>query len=201
MDTKELIDLVKSWLAISLAFSILLSGGITFDLTGFAPVFLASLLVVGTGFIFHELAHRQVARRFGAHAEFRAWNTGLIIAVVSAFFGFLFAAPGAVYIYSQNLTKRENGLISIAGAAANILLAIIFLAGFYASNSPMLMMIAAFGAYINFLLAAFNLLPIFFLDGIKVFSWSPLIWGAAFFSAVAGFIYTQTFIMSAVPAA
>ena len=121
MNSSERNDLIVSWLTISVAFAIVLTPGF-FNVTSFVIAFPLSAIVVGTGFIFHELAHRQMAKRFGAHAEYRTWRTGLIIALVSSFMGFIFAAPGAVYIYG-NMNNKENGLISIAGPATNIVIA------------------------------------------------------------------------------
>jgi len=51
-------------------------------------------LGVGTGFILHEMAHKFVALHFGYLAEYQANMTGLFLAVVLSFVGFIFAAPG-----------------------------------------------------------------------------------------------------------
>ena len=86
-----------------------------------------------------------VALRFGYWAEYRANMAGLGLAIVMAFGGFLFAAPGAVMISKSNATqefymqdsfgqeeqmrareKREMLLISLAGPMTNIVLAIFF---------------------------------------------------------------------------
>ena len=55
------------------------------------------------------------------------WVQGLILAIVTAAFGFVFAAPGAVYIQGEYISKEENGKISIAGPLINIGLAILFM--------------------------------------------------------------------------
>lgn len=150
-----------------------------------------SIIAVGTGFIFHEMAHRFVANRYGAYARFSLWPLGLVIALVSSFFGFIFAAPGAVYIYARSLTREQNGIISLAGPAMNIILGLLFF-GF----AVMFVQPAENGAEpvpgdllwplaisINFFLAFFNLIPIFPLDGSKVLAWNKFVWlGAAVLS-------------------
>ena len=92
----------------------------------------------------------------------------------------IFAAPGAVYIVPRifgvghGITKRENGLISLSGPLANILVAIAFL--ILANYGGFLAFVGSTGLRVNLWLAAFNLLPFGMLDGRKVFNWSPAIW-------------------------
>jgi len=183
---KERNDLLISWVTLSLAFSFVLGPGI-FDLMGAAIAIPISFLGVGTAFIFHELAHRQIARKFGCHAEFRAWKFGLILAIILgllAFFGlggFIFAAPGAVYIFGPHLTRKQNGIISLAGPATNIVICIAFLAAAYflmfsGISSWFLVGVFSIVSIINFFIALFNLLPIPPLDGSKIISWDVKIW-------------------------
>jgi Zn-dependent protease len=144
----------------------------------------AAFLAVSSGFVLHELAHKVVAIKYGCVAEFRAQLGGLGLSVLIALgTSFLFAAPGAVQIYGR-INKRENGIISIAGPATNIAIAIaaiplvIFLEG--AGED-----IFATVGYVNAILGAFNLLPFGPLDGKKVMAWSPIMWGAALLTSVA----------------
>ena len=110
MDSRELKDMAIAAAALSLAFFILLSRNSILS----GKIIIGSLLLnagiavvsVATGFILHELAHRFVSRKFGCHAEFRLWNLGLLLAVFTSLMGFLFAAPGAVYIMAK--TFQEN---------------------------------------------------------------------------------------------
>ncbi|MBT3406386.1 hypothetical protein HN419_04410 [Candidatus Woesearchaeota archaeon] len=108
----ELIALLKSWAAISLAFSIALAG-LKFSL-GFIIIFLMAAITVGLGFLLHELAHKVVAQKYKCAAEFRSDDKMLILAIVLAFTGFIFAAPGAVLIHGH-INKKQNGIISAAG--------------------------------------------------------------------------------------
>jgi Zn-dependent protease len=136
-----------------------------------------SLVTIGTGFIFHEMAHKLVAIHYGARARFVMWTQGLGIMLILALFGFLFAAPGAVYIYSNSITRKENGLISIAGPVTNIIMVIVFLLlAFILPIHAFGMNLWVFGAQLNLILAIFNMLPMFPLDGSKVFAWSQLAW-------------------------
>ncbi|MBW2989302.1 metalloprotease [Candidatus Woesearchaeota archaeon] len=165
----ELIDLIKAWAAISLAFAILLGGSVfSFD---FITFFMISSLSVGFGFIAHELSHKVVAQKYGCQAEFRAWDKMLILAVIMAFLGFVIAAPGAVMI-SGPVGKRRNGKISVAGAAANLAVAAMFLSLLFVPVKGIFFVIAQYGFLINTWLALFNMIPFWMFDGKKVLNWS-----------------------------
>ncbi|MCD6461892.1 MAG: site-2 protease family protein [Thermoplasmata archaeon] len=134
-----------------------------------------ALVAVLTGFLLHELAHKYTAQHYGCWAEFRAWDMGLLLALISGFAGFLFAAPGAVYI-SGVASKRENGIISAAGPATNLMVGVVFLIILRLLGGllpPPLFLIFWFASYINIFLGFFNMLPIPPLDGSKVIAWDP----------------------------
>ncbi len=175
---RERIDLVIAWLAIAIAFS-LLPIRRQFDVTGRVdPVtaflfFAVSLLTVGVGFVLHELAHKFTAMHFGYWAEFRKDNQMLLIAVVlAAFAGVVFAAPGATVIYGDRIDKRQNGLISAAGPATSLALALVFLVLYLLPLGSLVQYIGLSGFQINAMLAAFNMLPVSVLDGRKVLAWN-----------------------------
>lgn len=179
----ELRHLLIAWLVLGVAFSI----GSLYSFPSIFPLmFGVALLTLGLGFIGHELSHRVVARRLGCWAEFRLWAWGLIMALVLAVASggmFIFAAPGAVYItpglrhaWGSSIARRDNGYISLAGPAANIVVAMGFL--LLAPAGGLLGFIGERGYQINLFLAGFNLLPFGMLDGQKVLSWNPLIWAA-----------------------
>ncbi|MFC1801809.1 metalloprotease [Nanoarchaeota archaeon] len=169
----ELMDLLKAWLAISVAFGIVL-GGLKFD-ADFLFVLLLSAVTVGVGFLFHEIAHKLMAQRYGCFAEFRANNQMLMMAILFSFLGFVFAAPGAVMIGGQ-ITKRENGIISVAGPAMNLILSLLFLG--FGILFPSLMLFASYGFRINAWLAVFNMIPAWNFDGKKILRWNKTVYAA-----------------------
>ena len=116
-------EFAKAWLGTALAFAILFSGG---DLREprFVTILLMAALTAGLGVILHELAHRVVARYFGATAHYVANDGMLILSILMAFTGFLFAAPGAVW-HSGWLTSRQSGLVAAAGPVTNMVLALL----------------------------------------------------------------------------
>ena len=194
MNPKERNDLIISWLTISFAFAWIGTGILSqTGIEKFITNFLILLVAVGTGFIFHELAHKYVAIHYGANAEFRAWRQGLLLAIGLAIFTngtFVFAAPGAVYVYGKNITVKQNGHISLAGPLTNILIAIIFWLLLIIFNPTKLLGgILNTTININFFLAAFNMLPIFPLDGSKVFTWNKTAWALTMLVAVVGIIF------------
>jgi Zn-dependent protease len=185
---REAKEIAVSVFAIAIAFTIANFGLGIFSVPQQAVALVAlSLATIGIGFIFHELAHKVVANFFGAAAEFRMWTQGLMLMFFVSLMGMLFAAPGAVYIYSPYITKRQNGLISLAGPATNLALTGIFLALFFIRPLPIQTGEGAvdawiFGAMINTILGFFNMLPMFPLDGSKIIRWNFFIW--IFFMAV-----------------
>ena len=178
MEMREIRDLVVSAVVIALAFAI----AFTRDGGNFITAFSTSLIAVALSFICHELGHRTVAKKFGLHAEYRMWVQGLVLALLLSFAGFVFAAPGAVYITARRglwgeyhqVTKKMNGLISAAGPLTNIVLAALFL--FLTLFVPLVGSIAAYGVMVNAWLAIFNLVPFGPLDGGKILSWDKRIW-------------------------
>ncbi len=183
MDFEEFSHVVISVVTVSVAFAIAITGSLDVS-REFASTFVEVLITVGAGFVLHELAHKYAAQRYGAIAIYRAWTAGLALAVVLAVaFGFVFAAPGAVYIYGRHLTREQNGKIAIAGPLANYALAIAFF--LLLQGSPSAQGFLAYGAQVNLFLAFFNLLPFGPLDGAKVYHWNRAAWAAAIVPAFA----------------
>ncbi|MFH1246872.1 MAG: site-2 protease family protein [Candidatus Micrarchaeota archaeon] len=182
IDLNEALSILVSVITISIAFAIVWTRSTNFD-ASFLSTTGMIILTVGLGFVLHELAHKYVAIRYGAYARYQAWTLGLLLSVIMAFtVGFVFAAPGAVYVYGNHITREQNGKISAAGPLTNLILGLLFLLlGF---TMPALREVALLGASVNFFLGAFNLIPIFPMDGSKVWAWNKYVWIAMFIPLV-----------------
>jgi Zn-dependent protease len=193
--TTELIDLLLSLVALTIAFAILGERHVPS-----AEVFLISSVGTGSGFLLHELSHKFVAQRYGYWAEYRANRVGLLLIIFMAFLGFIFAAPGAVMIHKAPFAyaspenayvaaphlgqadaeaeRKEELWISLAGPLMNIVLAVLFFILIVSGSiqNGLWMSAASFALFINLILAAFNLLPFGPLDGAKVWRSSHAVW-------------------------
>jgi Zn-dependent protease len=191
------------WLGV--AFGVALEGGISAftNLEILKNTVIESLVVVFFAFVFHELGHRIISRRYGFKAVYHIWIPGLLLAIGSALIGFLFAAPGAVHIEMGKDTtdiKSKMGKSALAGPLANVILSFIFFGLFTAfvyylqnyapdfdtlSEQTITMIdiawgICIIGIEINGWLAFFNLIPFGNFDGFKVFMWNKKVWGVVF---------------------
>jgi len=105
--------------------------------------------------IFHELAHALVARQYN-----------LRISGIT-----LFVFGGVAQLEEEPRTAKAEFLVAIAGPIASILLSALFFAltatGILASFEPLLA-VTGYLALINFVLAAFNMVPAFPLDGGRI---------------------------------
>jgi Zn-dependent protease len=194
MRDDEIRDLIISTIILAFVFSY--EGINNFDrlLLSF-PV---ALFVIATAFVFHELAHRFVARRNGCYAVYKAWPQGLLFALLITIFTngtFVFAAPGAVVIYPiidlwgrrRHITSDIESKIALAGPVTNLILSFIFLL----SSFILLPEIFAYAARINAWLCVFNLLPIEPLDGSKIFLHKRNLWIITMILATILFIITS----------
>ena len=169
---KEKYDLFKAWVAISLAFGIIIAKRLDISIFSaeFTPLLLVSALSVGIGFLLHEIGHKYVAQKYNFWAEFRSSDRMLMFAILLALFTpIIFAAPGAVMINGYYMTKEKNGKISAAGPLVNLVLAILFIVLILAGINNLL---TGYGAFINSLIALFNLIPFGNLDGKKILTWN-----------------------------
>ena len=192
---REIKDLWIAGFVISLAFAILLSGGykaiISFN-SVILIAFLVAFFTAGIGFLLHELMHKYIAQNYGLRAEFKAFYPGLWLALLFSLFGFILAAPGAVFIKGF-ITRERNGKISLAGPATNITLAFLFLITLLIIKPEGLFgYFVKYGLSINALLAAFNMIPIMPFDGAKVISWNKKIYFIALIISIVLIIISWT---------
>jgi len=175
-------ELLKAWAGTTLAYAILRTGASNLLTTDFVQNLIVSAIVCGLGFVLHELAHRIVARNYGAEAHFVANNGWLIMSIVIAFAGFFIAAPGAVW-HRGMLTKRQGGLIALAGPVTNLVLSALFFLALLAiiilrlSAPDLVVDICVIGFSLNAWLGLFNMIPAGPFDGAKVLNWNPLVFG------------------------
>jgi len=203
---QELLQISIAFLVLTLDFVLLLYAGGYLEggaptLLGTIPLWLAiatAATASATAFVAHELAHKFSAQRRGYWAEFRWSPFWLALSVVTAFLGFLFAAPGATVVGGMG-DPREWARTSLAGPLTNLGFAGVFYAAAVATASwgsivsfPLLVI-----AFFNGWFGAFNLVPIGPLDGAKVLRWSTATWIAAFVvaAAVAGVCYYSLFFL------
>lgn len=184
----EVKEIIIAAIVLSMAFAIAYQGGIVEVVKNIntmpIEIFYA-FVAVGIGFLAHELiGHKIVAQYMDMHGEFRLWRFGLMVAMASSLIGFVFAAPGAVYVSprydiwgrADSVSKKKMGIVSIAGPLVNLALAGIFY--FLNLTNPSELFTRA--VFVNVWLGIFNMLPIPPLDGSKVFDWDKRIWVVLF---------------------
>ena len=174
----EIRDLIIAFIVISIAFAI---SNVGLNVHGFISILPIVMVGAGIGCLLHEVGQKYVAMKYGYQAEFKAWPLGLVIALATAFIGWVFAAPGSTQVYSDNVSDEMNGKISIAGPMANMALAVIFIA---IATLTLIYLISTVGFSVNSFLATFNLLPLYSLDGTKVLKWNIKYWIIIFAIAV-----------------
>jgi Zn-dependent protease len=159
------------------------------------PEILLCLVIVFTlSFLLHEIAHKLSAQHYGLWAEFRITLWGAIITLISMLLPFFkIISPGAVMIAGP-ITEKEAGKTAIAGPLTNIVSSIICTTVLITTQNTLHWIIPFFGAWINAIIALFNLIPFGIMDGLKVFRWNKLVWAVAFISSVALTVYVFMFI-------
>ena len=193
----EIRGLIIAFVVLSFCFAI---SNVGLDLKGIISLMPIVMVGVGIGFLLHELGHKYMSIKHGYRAEFELWPLGLVIAFVTAFLGFVFAAPGSVKTYADEMTDEINGKITLAGPMANIGLAILFIliaALIYPFSTHselfrLMYLICTVGFSVNAFLATFNLLPFYSLDGTKVMKWSVKVWITAFAIAAIMMLMSMT---------
>jgi Zn-dependent protease len=151
-----------------------------------------------TAFLFHEFGHRQVAVHFNLQTKFRLLTFGMALTVFSLVAGLLqipipsLALPGAVVVLGLEKVSKQTGLCKAAGPLVNLVYGIIlFIVSFIIPRSLFpLNFLFVVSAYLNFMLGAFNMIPIGILDGQNIWKWNKKIYISLAVSLVAFLIIT-----------
>jgi Zn-dependent protease len=161
--------------------------GFTYFLTTVTDLLSLAILSIAftLSFLLHEIAHKFSAQYFNIWAEFRLTMQGALITLISIFLPFKIISPGAVMLVGSG-TRETVGKTAVSGPVTNIIIST-FCIMIAAITTADLFLIVAF---INALLAVFNLIPFGILDGLKVFKWNKTIWAVAFAAAIVLIAYT-----------
>lgn len=177
----ELRNLLIAFIVLTICFAIATARLNAHRILSILPIVIIGVVI---GSLLHELGHKYVAMKYGCEAEFRLWPLGLVIALVTSFFGFVFASPGSIQIHPDNRSDEINGRILIAGPMVNMVLALMFIVvaaliypfKLHSVTFNLIYLICTVGFSVNSFLATFNLFPIYSLDGTKVLKWNVGIW-------------------------
>ncbi len=181
-DTNDNVELLKAWAGSTLAYAIFQTGASRLASGELVENLIVAGIVCGMAFVLHELAHRVVARGYGAEAHFVANNSWLVLSIVLALAGIFVAAPGAVW-HRGLLTRRQGGLIALAGPVTNMVLSVLFFIALcllvlgFITLPPLAVQICYVGFTFNAWIGLFNMIPAGPFDGAKVLAWSPLVFG------------------------
>ncbi|MHA1986712.1 MAG: hypothetical protein ACW98D_08745 [Promethearchaeota archaeon] len=155
-----------------------------------------------TAFLFHEFGHRQVAKHFKLQTKFRLLTFGMgltLLSLVVLLFNIPFpslALPGAVVVLGLEKVSKKTGLCKAAGPTVNLVYGVIlFIISFFIplSLGP-LSYLFVLSAYLNFMLGAFNMLPIGILDGQNIWKWNKKVY--IFLAASLGGLLIVTLILT-----
>jgi Zn-dependent protease len=171
---------IAAALVIGIGYSIALFDGLGWSWL----VMSAFALILTVSFLTHEVAHKVMAQKAGMWAEFRLTTWGAVLTLVAVFLPFKLIAPGAMMIGGNPPSAKDMMKISIAGVITNMIFGITFLALALGLPFNEYSVMLAFSAYINAIIAVFNLIPFGILDGYKIFMLNKKVWVLAFIPAV-----------------
>jgi Zn-dependent protease len=137
-----------------------------------------------TAFLFHEFGHRQMALHFKLQTKFRLLTFGMGLTVFSLVASLLnipipsLALPGAVVVLGLEKIGKKTGLCKAAGPLVNLVYgSVLFIVSFIIPNSLYpLNYVFVIAAYLNFMLGAFNMIPIGILDGQNIWKWNKKVY-------------------------
>ena len=151
-----------------------------------------TIFIVVLVFFSHEMSHKFLAQHYGLSAEYRMWTWGIVLGLLISLLpgGFVFVAPGAVYISHKRefafqvtrVTRNQYGWINFIGPMINIVVGVAMIA----LNYFIPLALFTLTARISLFLALFNLLPIPPMDGSKILVWNKKLWVLAFAISLIG---------------
>jgi len=131
----------------------------------------------------HEAFQRWTAARLGCSAAFEMWLPGAVFSLLMMLMGIKLIVVGGAAVLAHKFSRfgmrerhasiEEVGIISMAGPAANLLLATVL--QMFAGPAGIA---AAIGylANVNVMFALYNLIPLKQLDGGNFMMWSVVFW-------------------------
>ena len=176
---------------------------IFYKTSGFTwPTFMLAGIYM-SAFLFHEFGHRQAAIRFKLQTKFRLLTFGMYLTVFSLVAGLMqlpvpsLALPGAVVVLGLEKISKKTGLCKAAGPLVNLVYGIVlFVISFLIPIYP-LNFLFVISAYLNFMLGAFNMIPIGILDGQNIWKWNRKVYILLATSLVS--LLIVTLILSQIP--
>ena len=157
-------------------------------------LFIISFVLTSLSYTFKQIIHYLAGKKFGFNVEYKLWGPGTVLAAVSSLFPLTFAVLGYIEIkskYHDHVDRHSTdvgpftweiplgirkALISYAGIMSNLLLGMILLSFPLFDIYSLPLNIFKLGAFMNFSLALFNLLPVPDLDGIRVITYRASVW-------------------------
>lgn len=167
------------------------------EIVKLTAVVVLEAILIAFSVLVHELAHRNVARRYRCYSKYVIDPIGLMLTLVSSISPFIrIIIPGYVLIscagywgdYGRN-GNRAVLMSTIAGPLSNIVLGFIFYAISIAITSPLLKHVLFSISSLNGWLAFFNLLPLGPLDGARIIRGAPITWVIMFACSLALMIF------------
>ena len=127
----------------------LLGGGLSMADTGdWVPV-LEWMIVVFGSIVIHELGHAFAVRGFGGYAQIAIHTFG-----------------GTTFLSRRDYSRGQSIIISAAGPACSLLLALFCAVALYVLPTPAFLRgLAGVGVWVNGIWTVFNLLPVMPMDG------------------------------------
>jgi len=135
-----------------------------------------------------------MANRLGCMSTFKLWPLGIFLGTISLLLktslGIIFTALGYIEIVPYKfgrwgiklirMTPRDYAYIALAGLAVNLFL-MLFFGILYTINPKEIFQTIS---NVNGILAFFSLLPLPFLEGAHIFTWSLWLWVILIFLSI-----------------